>query len=417
MVATAYFANDAQQASGWSGAERLDRLGPSLDGQRLDPGETILIGFPEGREAPFFWRETVARITVSGSADQPARLAFGQIGEDGDLIAPTADTPAFFRQTGAAFPVQATPDPSGQPFLVLESPQALTLTGPRFDGAGAKGFFRISGRGQGVRITDVHARMAGRVIETEEGSAIDGLEVSRASGFGLIRGFARFHRLTNARFADLDLDAGGIDGGGTRVCQLVSVIAGDGLTFERVHLRRAVNLIDATARGSTYVQGDGIVLEEETANARFTDCHARDLGDAGFDLKCDGILLTRCSMRRCKYGVRVWRNNADNLLDMCVISDPAPRPKNAAACVWVGGQVTLRHCLLATVPDAAAIRFGMGPDTEDRMARMIGGRIDLSAGGALLAGEPGRLELDNVLIDGTPTSGTATWTGDRLILP
>ncbi|MBV7410311.1 hypothetical protein [Maritimibacter sp. DP1N21-5] len=245
---------------------------------------------------------------------------------------------------------------------------------------------------------------------------MSGLEITRSSGYGLIRGFARFHDLSDALFADLDLDAAEIDGGGTRVCQIISIVAGQDLRFERVHLRNAVNAINAEERGSSYVQGDGVVLEEDTARATFVDCHARDFGDAGFDLKCDGVQLERCSMRRCKYGVRVWRDNPANLLDMCVISDPAPRPENAAACLWLGGQVTLRSCSLATVPEAAVIRFGEGPDTKTRVAHMIGGQIDTSRGGALLAGEAGRLILEDVVLDGTRYSGTAEWTGSRLVL-
>ncbi len=53
MAATVYFSNETAQASGWSGSERLDRLGPSLDGQRLDPGETteVAVWFTQGPEA------------------------------------------------------------------------------------------------------------------------------------------------------------------------------------------------------------------------------------------------------------------------------------------------------------------------------------------------------------------------------
>lgn len=297
---------------------------------------------------------------------------------------------------------------------MLQNPRQLLLSGPSFEGAGAKGFLRLAGRGKGVVLTDIHARMAGRAIETERDSVFEDVEISRSSGYGLIRGFVRFHNLSNARFLDLDLDAGGIDGGGTRVCQLISILAGRDLRFERVHLRRAVNVIDAEARGSSYVQGDGIVLEEGTSDVQFTDCHARDFGDAGFDLKSTGVNLLRCSTRRCKYGVRIWRNSSDNLLDMCVLSEPTFRPENAAACLWLGGQVTLRNCALTTGEKSAVIRFGRGPDTQQRLARMFGGRID-SGKGQLLSGEPGQLDLVDVLLDGNPVTATAQWTGSRLV--
>lgn len=415
MVSAAYFASQRLEGAAQWGASRdlaaLGAAGPS----RLGPGDALLVGFPPRREAPFFWRETQAEITAQGSAEQPAHLAFGLMQADGGLAPAPRTAPAQLRMARAGFPRQAAPEPYGKPYMILTDPSQVELSGPRFDGCGAKGFFRLVGAGQGLAFSDLHARMAGRAIETEAGSRFSDVVIARSTVYGAIRGFARFHELSAARFVDLDLDAGGIDGGGKRVCQLISVRAGSDLRFERVHLRRAVNLLDAEARGSTYVQGDGVVLEEDTSGATFVDCHARGFGDAGFDMKCDGIRFLRCSVRGCKYGVRVWRDAPGNLLEMCTISDPVPRPDNAAACLWVGGQVTLRHCALSTAPEAAVIRFGKGPDTKERVVRMTGGRIEIPPGGALLAGEPGRLEMTEVMLGPERVTGVATWTGRELV--
>lgn len=396
----------------WSGAGPLADIGDALE--RAGDGG-VIVGFPEGRETPVFWRKTQADVSVAGTDNAPFRLHFGTMRDDGGVDPVGQGHPPLLRMSGAAFPTQVQPDPGGQPFVVLNDAKNLEVRGPSFEGSGAKGFFRLQGDGNGLIFSDVHARMAGRVIETEKGTRLRGVEIRDSSAYGLIRGFARFHDLSDAVFSGLDLDAGGVDGGGTRVCQIISIIKGTNLLFDRVHLRRAVNLINAEERGSTYIQGDGIVLEENTARARFIGCHARDMGDAGFDMKCDGIHFEGCSMRRCKYGVRVWRDNPENRLVMCTITDPAPRPRNAAACVWLGGQVTLEGCQLSTVPDSAAIRFGKGHETDTRVATMIGGSISTKAGGDVLAGEPGRLILDGVDLDGERISGTLEWTGRELI--
>ena len=380
----------------------------------LGAGDAVIIVTPRGRETYVPWRQTLADLPLSGTVDAPVAVTFATIGPDGDLD----DTPAAYavaRHTRTEFPRQAEPDPSGQPFLVLQNPTHARISGPHFFGAGAKGFFQIGGTARDLQFTHIDARFAGRVIETTDDSNINGLTISHSRVYGAIRGFARFHHLTDAVFSDLDLDGAGVDGGGTRVCQMIAVTAGTNLRFQNVYMRRAANLINALERGSTFVQGDGVVLEEETSAALFDNCHARDMGDAGFDMKCDGITLTRCSTARCKYGVRVWRARAENRITACHFADPKPRPQNAAACIWVGGRVSIDNSILKTAPDTAAIRFGKGPDTDQRQAVMTGGAIDLTAGGAMLAGEPGQLILNEVRVNGTPTTGVMRWTGDRLI--
>ena len=380
----------------------------------LGAGDAVVIVTPRGRETYFPWRKTLADLPMSGTVDAPASIRFATIGPDGDLDEAPAGY-AVARHTRTEFPRQAEPDPSGLPFLVLQSPSHARITGPHFFGAGAKGFYQIAGTARDLAFSNIDARFAGRVIETADNSNISGLLVSNSRVYGAIRGFARFHHLSDAEFSDLDLDGAGVDGGGTRVCQMIAVTAGTNLRFRNVYMRRAANLINALERGSTFVQGDGIVLEEETSASLFDNCHARDMGDAGFDMKCDGITLTRCSTARCKYGVRIWRAQAENRITACHFADPKPRPRNAAACLWVGGRVLIDNSILKTAFDTAAIRFGKGPDTDQPQAVMTGGAIDVTEGAALLAGEPGQLILNNVRLNGTPTTGVMRWTGDRLV--
>ena len=397
-------------------AGQLDGFSSSLDAAN-GPGGAVFMIFPSTRETFWAWEKTQARTSVTGAPDAPFLLAFvtsnPPLAESNFNLAP----PPFpvLRHLRTDFPVRDMPDPSGLPFLVFENSAYLDVSGPFFHGAGAKGFYRIHGPAKQLRFHNIRAHMAGRVIETDDTAEIDGLSVSNCTAYGVIRGFARFHGLSNALFDTLDLDAAGVDGGGTRVCQLISVVRGTDLKFRNVHLRNGINLINAEERGSTYVQGDGVVLEEETSHASFENCHARDMGDAGFDLKCDGITLEQCSTARCKYGVRIWRARNENRLVSCHFSQPTPRPKNAAACLWVGGRASLEACHLKSAPGTSAIRFGKGPDTKERQVIMKGGDIDLSEGSTLLAGEPGQLVLDHVRLNGSLTTGIARWTGTELL--
>lgn len=416
MATTLHLTADGTgNGASWAQARALSDFAQALT-EAGGPDGALRIGFPQEREAPWFWKGTQAEAEVAGTRGRPFQLHFGLIGGEASLAPARPGTGyTLLRRAAQPFPLQTRPDPNGKSFMTFKGCSDLEISGPSFEGAGAKGFFRFAGRGADITVRDLHARMAGRVLETAKGTVLNDVTIENCSGYGLIRGFARFHELSNARFRNLDLDAAHMDGGGKLVCQLISVVKGTNFLFEGVHLRNAANLIDAEARGSTFVQGDGIVLEEDTSNARFVNCHARDCGDAGFDLKCDGIQLESCSMSGCKYGVRVWRNSPGNLLSGCHISMPHPRPFNAAACIWLGGQVTLADCSLTPIHDTAAIRFGKGPDTTDRVAVMIGGAIDTRMGGDLLAGEPGRLEMHNVAINGEQITGTAIWTGRELL--
>lgn len=394
----------------WAEAQPLTRLTEALATAEAD--DTLLVGFGRDRESPWFWSETEARLTRSGLENRPIRLRFGFIGGTGTVVSATPATGwPHLRRRQEGWPLRTAPDLQGPPFLRLEGSSYVQISGLMAEGAPGTGLISLAGRIDSLTLRDLHLRHAGRGIETEDGAEINRLSLMNCSAQGLGRGFARFHRLSNAVLRDLWLDAGLTDAGANRVVQLISIVAGENLRFENVTLCNAVSTIDAAARGSGYVQGDGVVLEAGTRAARFFNCHARDMGDAGFDLKCDGVEMTDCSARGCKYGVRIWRSNSANRLSRMVIAAPRPRAGNAAACLWLGGTATLTDCRLSAGDECAAIRFGEGPDSPMRRVTLIGGEIDTAGGGGFLAGEPGEAILQDVVLDGRRLSGRAIWDG------
>ncbi len=405
-------------AGGWQDAEPLDQLDAAL--AAAAPGDEVLIGFAPDREAPVFWKDPVAKLRHGGSTDRPLRISFGVTGAAGSVTTPPRGAPAMLRLSGAGFPNRQSPDLDGRPFLVIaDGASNFGLEGPVFHGSANAGFYRLTASDapfRALRFSDIHASMAGRAIETERGARIDGLVLENCSAFGLVRGFARFRELSNAVLRNLDLDAGLVDGGGTSVCQILFVERGSKLRFEGIRMANAINAFDAEARGSSYIQGDGLVCEEDTSDIMIRDCHARNMGDGGFDLKTDGVVLTDCSATGCKYGMRIWRQNDGNLLDRCAVTAPRVRPDNAAACLWIGGRATAVDCLLRAGPGADAIRFGEGPDAGSPRLLMRRGSIDYGASAGFLGGEPGELLLEEVKVNGELLTGRATWSGKELVI-
>lgn len=400
----------------WAQARAVTDLSQAL--ATIEPDDEILVGFSRDHEHPWFWSKTAADLSRSGLPGRPIRLSFGFIGGDGTLVPATPGSGwPLLRRSATGWPLRTDPELSGEPFLSISGSSVLVLSGPVAEGAPGAGLMSFSGRIDTLTLRDLHLRNVGRGIETTDDSEINGLCLESCSARGLGRGFARFHKLSNAVLRDLRLDADFTDGGATRVLQLIAVSAGENLRFENITLRNAVSAIDATARGSSFVQGDGIVLEADTRAAQFLNCHAANLGDAGFDLKCDGFQMSDCSARGCKYGVRIWRANPTNKLSRTVISATRPRAENAAACIWLGGQADLEDCHLSAGAESAAIRFGEGPDAGPRRAILRGGSIETAGGGSFLAGDPGEVVMHDVLLDGRLVNGSAFWDGQALRLP
>ena len=382
-------------------------------------GQYFLLGVKDD-ERPIEWSGQQVRLNAGGTDEAPLSLSLGSITATGDFeLATSLQDPAPFSMTGNETGPEERPDVGGDPFMVL-GPQCsnLKINGPRYDRSGGRGFFRLDTDGllSNLVFSGVHARTAGRVIESTDGTLVEGLLVEDCSAIGLIRGFARFRDLSNAEFRDLDLDADFLDGGGNAVCQIIKVNRGQDLTFRRLRLANAVNILGAEERGSSYIQGDGLVLEEGTRAVLIEDCHAIGMGDGGFDLKSNGVNMRNCSTVRCKYGIRIWSHDSTNLLENCSMKEPISWPRNAGSCLWVGGTLTARDCLLESAGDMSPIRFGSVPDDNapDPTLRVEGGEIVFSEGAGLIVGEAGTIILEKVLVNGVETSGEFRWDGDRL---
>ncbi|AHM03561.1 hypothetical protein roselon_01170 [Roseibacterium elongatum DSM 19469] len=400
----------------WDNALPLSRLNRLAASAR--PGQSIFVGVPEA-ETPHPWSGQQLRWAVSGTPGDAISLHFGALREGEGFHQPDhAGEAPVLQMIGNETGPDERPDVGGAPFVVFqENSSNLAISGPSYLRSGGNGFFNLDTGGEmrNLSFADIHAVNVGRVIETEQGTSVRGLMVERCSTLGMIRGFARFHDLFDAEFRDLDLDADFVDGGGGAVCQMISVKRGSDLSFRNLRLVKAVNSLAAEERGSTYIQGDGLVLEEETRNVRIEDCYAADMGDGGFDLKSEHVYMANCRTERCKLGIRIWSHHPDNLIENCVMSEPVTRPHNDGSCLWLAGNLTARNCSLNSAGSMSPIRFGAGADgTPDSHLRIQGGEISYDARERLVTGTAGDLELENVMVNGVETSGRFHWTGRRL---
>ncbi|MCS6623214.1 right-handed parallel beta-helix repeat-containing protein [Roseibacterium beibuensis] len=400
----------------WNNALPLSRLNRLAASAR--PGQSIFVGLPEG-ETPHPWSGQHLRWAVSGTPTEAVSLHFGVLREGETFHQPDhAGEAPVFQMIGNETEPGERPDVGGAPFIVFqENSSNLHISGPSYLRSGGNGFFNLDTGGeiQNLSFADIHAVNVGRVIETEQGTSVRDLLVERCSALGMIRGFARFHDLFEAEFRDLDLDADFVDGGGGAVCQIISVKSGADLSFRNLRLEKAINSLAAEERGSRYIQGDGLVLEEETRNVRIEDCYAADMGDGGFDLKSEHVYMANCRTERCKLGIRIWSHHPGNLIENCVMSEPVTRPHNDGSCLWLAGNLTARNCSLISAGDMSPIRFGGGADgTPDSHLRIEGGEISYDERESLVTGTAGTLELENVLVNGVETSGRFHWTGRRL---
>lgn len=387
-------------------------------GANARPWQAVQFGVPVAKR-PFHWNSQQIQWNSGGEDGNPVDLAFGVVSDDHGFVVSRdpADAP-LFTMTGNELITGKRPDVGGAPFIVLGPKSShLRIMGPTLDRAGGTGFFRLDADGvlRDLTFTNIHARNVGRAIECARGTAIDGLMVERCTARGLVRGFARFHALREAEFRDLDLDANYLDGGGGAVCQVISVVAGTDLTFRNIRLAKAVNSLAAEERGSPYIQGDGLVLEQDTGDVRIENCHAEDMGDGGFDLKSRGVQMYDCSATRCKLGIRIWSHDPANVIERCVVTEPTKKPVNDGACLWLAGTLTAQECHLAATQDMSPIRFGKGQNgREDARLKIKGGEIIMTDGVSLATGAAGLIELENVSVNGMDTSGRFRWTGSRL---
>lgn len=396
----------------WSDAAPIAAL-TSISAE-APPGHAYRIGVA-ATNSPVEWEATSVIWTGSGTMDMPISIRFEHI-DEGEHADP--DRPPMFLMIGNETELGALPDLGGDPFVEFGPGTGnIHISGPAYDRSGGRGFFRFNSQEpiQNIKISDIHATNIGRAVESVSNSHIDGLLVENCSAKGIVRGFARFRSIDNAEFRNLDLDADFQDGGGRRVCQIISVTKGNNLMFSGVKLANAINQINAEERGSTYIQGDGLVLEEETSDVMIEDCHASEMGDGGFDLKSDGVNLRDCTAIRCKYGIRIWSQNPNNLIERCEVTEPVTRPHNGGACLWLGGYVTVRDSELHALGRMPIVRFADGIE-EDEPAEILfeNCKISFRPWSSIARGTPGYVEFVNSEVNGSLTNGRYEWTGFRL---
>jgi hypothetical protein len=385
----------ARTGASWTNARPRASLGAALT--RARPGESFLIGFPAGREAPVFWREPVV-VGARGAPQAPVRIEMGQVGAGNALTPLPAAAHGF---------VNAKRGGGSAPFRIAGGSAHLALGGFHCEGAPADGFFKFqAGQQEDIRVRGFSAAECGRVIESERGADIRGLLVEDCDALGLVRGFARFRALRDSVLRNLSLDAALRDGGGENVCQIIAIESGSNIRLERVHMRRAVNL-----RGDGYAQGDGLVCEAQTRDVIVRDCHGAEMGDAAFDLKTVNATLEDCTAHACKFGVRIW-SDARNVMRRCAITGPRRVGPTSGACIECKGRLELVDCKLQAGAGAAVFRLDRrGESAQGGVVTMRGGSIELDRGGALVVGERGVAELIDVSVNGRLTSRRLTAAG------
>lgn len=392
--------------SSWQNAMAIEQLGKSINS--AEPGAGFLIGFDPADLRPVAFEETGIRIRTSGNAEAPIQLRAGLIGEDGGLAAPGGgDLPPFFT-SARAWSLALFAKKVGIPcYLAIERGASnLYLAGFRLDGTTGDGFikFRASKDAPAtftnVRIADIDARNVGRVIETDKNAALSDLIVEDCRATGIVRGFARFRKISNSVLRNLELDSANLDGGRRDVCQLIAVAAGDNVTFENITLKNALNAQIKSDGKQGYVQGDGIVCERGTSNIVIRNCRGSGMGDGAFDLKSTNVTIEDCSTDECKFGIRIW-SESNNVIRRCTLRNPVTRGKNHGACMQVSGTAEVIDTQLQAGPGQAAFSLHKLKNGNLPVVRMIGGNVQLDGDARLARStEGGTLHLEGVTVNG-----------------
>jgi hypothetical protein len=400
-----------KDGSSWDNTKAFEAITGNLGSAA--PDDSFLIGFDRDREDPVFWTDTPIRLDRSGEEDAPIRIAAGYISQP-DNVQPSGMR-INFRRSGDGPLRLAQPALRGPMFILLKGGASnIEVAGFGFFGAPVDGFISFGEDEDGsetfsdIAISSLSGTFAGRVLESGEQAVVNRLRVEGCDALGLVRGFASFYDLSDSVFRNLHLDAGGVDGGGVSTSQLFHIRKGTNVRFENIWMKGGVNGLATADRQSDYIQGDGIVCEEETTGFVFRNCHAEGMGDGGYDLKSSAFLMEDCSAHGCKKGVRIW-SHTQNVLRRCAFTNPvsiASQPQS----VWCAGTADLFDCRLQAGSGTSIFRFAKG-EGGDPVIRMHGGEITTDGRAALIQGDPGTLELDGVRVNGELRSETIVSTG------
>jgi len=394
----------------WRNAMPIAALAKALSLAR--PGSGFFIGFDPDGSDPVPLDKGQILVRVSGDEDGPLFLLAGAIAGANDIsVIPESGTASF--KSARPWSLADFGKGGGSCYIAIAGGAShLRLSGFRVDGTPADGFFKFRAKPrhpatfEDIAISGIDARNVGRAIETERGATLQNLLVADCRAKGIVRGFARFHDLSNATLRNLDLDAANMDGGGKNVCQLISWAAGENLLFENVVLRNALNQPPPPKEGKKqgYVQGDGIVGERKTRNVTIRNCHASGMGDGGFDLKTTDVTIEDSSADSCKYGARIW-SQGNNVIRHSDFRNPQTRGDTKGACIQVSGRLQVIDCKLQAGPGTAAISLHKNNQQYDPFVRMQGGSIQLDGDAAVaVASSSGVLELHDVTVNGIATT-------------
>ena len=387
----------------WQNAMPIGALGKALS--RARPGTGYLIGF-DPADGPIPLDRGQVLIKVSGEEKRPVFVQVGRIAGKHELAA--AEGAASVFKSSQPWSVKNFGKRGSSFIAIANGASHLRLSGFQVDGTPADGFFKFRAK-QATTFTDIaisgiEARNVGRIIETERGAMLRNLLISDCRAVGIVRGFARFRDLTDATFRNLELDADNMDGGGKNVCQLISLAAGENVLFENVTLRNAKNEPPPATQGKEhgYVQGDGIVCERKTSNVTVRNCHARNMGDGGFDLKTTNVTMEDCTTDSCKFGARIW---ATGVIRRCDFRNPVSRNETMGACVQAGGTVEITDTKMQAGPGTVAVSLSYKKDQKPPLVVMRGGSIETSGDGAVAhCNGDGVLEVYDVMVNGKPTT-------------
>ena len=396
----------SKDGSDWQDAMPLDVLPKVLSSAR--PGSGFLIGFDSAGE-PIGTGQRQISINASGEKDKPLFLQAGLVADKSDIAAAPEGRAAFFK-SAEPWSIENFNNGGSSFFALSDGASHLRISGFSIDGTPADGFFKFRGKQattyQDIVISGIDAKNVGRVIETEQAAMLENLTVSDCRVVGIVRGFARFHNISESTLRDLNLDAAKMDGGRKNVCQLIAVAAGDNLVFENLTLSNAFNQPPPPKEGKKlgYVQGDGIVCERKTNNVTIRNCRATGMGDGGFDLKTTNVTMEDCSTDSCKFGARIWAEG-NNVIRRCDFRNPVSRNDTQGACIQAGGTLEIVDTKLQAGPGTVAIALSQKKNGKPPMVVMRGGSIDLEGSGAIAhANANGVLELEDVLVNGVKTT-------------
>ena len=391
----------------WQNALPIGALTKAMRSAR--PGSGFLIGFDPAGGEPAALDQGQILIKASGDEQNPLFVQAGLIDGDDRVNAAAQDATAFFKSAQPWSLDNFGKHGGSAYFAVTNGASHLRISGFRVDGTTADGFFKFRGK-QATTFLDIvmsgiDAKNVGRVIETEKGAMLQNLIVEDCRAIGIVRGFARFHNLSEATFRNLDLDAANMDGGGKNVCQLIAVTAGENLLFENVVLRNALNQPPPPKEGKEpgYVQGDGIVCERKTKNVTIRKCQATGMGDGGFDLKTTNVTIEDSRTDSCKFGARIWVEG-DNVIRRCEFRNPQSRNGTQGACIQACSTLQIVDTKLHAGPGTVAVSLRQQKDRKPPVVQMHGGSIETEGDGAVAgANAAGILELHNVMVNGVAT--------------